>query len=144
MEQFKHISAASFDYNLPDDRIARYPLSNREDSKLLVYDSNGIHDSGFSRIGDFLPEEALLIVNDTRVVRARLNFRKAGGAPVELFILEPAGLKAEYQTAFSAGSPVIWKCFVGNSKRWKSGILELPVFHSGNEFVLKANRIEKQ
>lgn len=144
MKQFKHISAASFNYNLPDDRIARFPLSNREDSKLLVYDSSGIKDSGFSRIGEFLPVNSLLIVNDTRVVRARLNFRKSGGAPIELFILEPAGKNFEYQTAFSAGSPVIWKCFVGNSKRWKSGILELIVLHSGSEFVLRARRIEKQ
>jgi S-adenosylmethionine:tRNA ribosyltransferase-isomerase len=143
MEQFKHISAASFDYELPDDRIARYPLGNREDSKLLVFDSNGIRDSGFSRIGEFLPEKALLVVNDTRVVRARLNFRKSGGAPVELFILEPAGPTMEYQIAFSTGSPVVWKCFVGNSKRWKSGFLEMPVHHHGKVFVLRANRLEK-
>ncbi len=142
MHAIKHIQTVDFDYPLPDQRIARYPLPQREDSKLLVLNHKGITDAVFRDIGSFLPNDALLLVNDTRVVHARLHFRKPEGAPIELFILDPATENADFQLAFASTSPVEWNCLVGNSKRWKSGQLQLPL--GDDSFVLRAIRIRKE
>lgn len=136
----KNISIDEFDYPLPEDRIAKYPLAERDASKLLVLKDGEIQDSQFKHIGDFLPPKALLVFNETKVIRARLQFQKETGSHIEIFCLEP---EKDYQIAFSSASPVRWKCLVGNSKRWKEGPLKMPLNVSGQEVMLTAERIEK-
>lgn len=136
----KNISIDEFDYPLPEDRIAKYPLSERDASKLLVLKDGKIQDSQFKHIGDFLPPKALLVFNETKVIRARLQFQKETGSHIEIFCLEP---EKDYQVAFSSASPVRWKCLVGNSKRWKDGLLSMPLSVNGQEVTLSAKRMEK-
>ena len=136
----KNISIDEFDYPLPEDRIAKYPLAERDASKLLVLKDGEIQDSQFKHIGDFLPPKALLVFNETKVIRARLQFQKETGSHIEIFCLEP---EKDYQIAFSSASPVRWKCLVGNSKRWKEGPLKMSLNVSGQEVMLTAERIEK-
>ena len=111
-----------FDYPLPDERIAKFPLPRRDASKLLVYKNGNISESKFSNIADFLPENALLVYNNTRVIQARLVFHKDTGARVEVFCLEPL-LPADYAQSLGANTECVWKCMVGNLKKWKEGIL---------------------
>jgi S-adenosylmethionine:tRNA ribosyltransferase-isomerase len=143
MENLKLIKTALYDYVLPEHRIARYPLARREDSKLLLLKNNSIIESNFYKIGDYLPENATLVFNDTKVVRARLMFRKAEGAVIELFTLEPENTETDLQIAFAQHSPVVWKCLVGNSKRWKSGILEMKIDQQDGAIHFIAERIRK-
>jgi len=140
MNDIRDISIDAYDYPLPEDRIAKYPLAERDASKLLVLKGDHIEESQFKHIGDFLPEKALLIFNETKVIRARLRFHKDTGAPIEIFCLEPDD---DYQLAFSSTSPVRWRCLVGNSKRWRDGVLHHPLVVDGNEVVLSARRIQK-
>ena len=131
-----------FDYNLPDDRIAKYPLPKRDDSKLLVYRHGEIADSKFGDVAGLLPEGSLLVRNDTKVIRARLRFHKATGAAIEVFCLEPT-LPSEAEQAFSARGQSQWKCIVGNSKRWKEGQLTLDVRTPGGDVALTATRLSQ-
>ena len=112
----------SFDYPLPDERIAKFPLPRRDASKLLVYKNEAITESTFSNIGDFLPENALLVYNNTRVIQARLVFYKETGARIEVFCLEPL-TPADYAQSLGATTECTWRCMVGNLKKWKEGIL---------------------
>ncbi len=138
MTDVKHISIEAYDYPLPDDRIAKYPLAERDASKLLVLKDNKIQASQFKHIGDFLPKDALLIFNETKVIRARLQFHKATGSRIEVFCLEPEN---DYQVAFAQASPVRWKCLVGNAKRWKEGKLSMTMSVNGQEVTLFAERL---
>ena len=138
MNDVKHISIGEYDYPLPDDRIAKYPLPERDASKLLVLKDNAIRASQFKYVGDFLPKEALLVFNETKVIRARLQFHKTTGSRIEVFCLEP---EQDYQMAFSACSPVRWKCLIGNAKRWKEGKLSMELTVGGKPVVLNAERI---
>ncbi len=138
MNAVKDISIEEYDYPLPEDRIAKYPLPERDASKLLVLKDNAIQASQFKYIGDFLPKGALLVFNETKVIRARLQFHKATGSRIEIFCLEP---EKDYQVAFSATSPVRWKCLIGNSKRWKEGKLSMELTVGGKLVVLSAERI---
>lgn len=131
-----------FDYNLPDDRIAKYPLPKRDDSKLLVYRHGEIADAKFGDVAELLPEGSLLVRNDTKVIRARLRFHKATGAAIEVFCLEPT-LPSEAEQAFSARGQSQWKCIVGNSKRWKEGELALDVRTPGGDATLTATRLSQ-
>lgn len=131
-----------FDYNLPDDRIAKYPLPKRDDSKLLVYRHGEIADAKFGDVAELLPEGSLLVRNDTKVIRARLRFHKATGAAIEVFCLEPT-LPSEAEQAFSARGQSQWKCIVGNSKRWKEGELALDVRTPGGDTTLTATRLSQ-
>ena len=140
MTDIRNISIDAYDYPLPEERIAKYPLAERDASKLLVMKDGVIQDSQFRHIGDFLPPKALLVFNETKVIRARLQFQKETGSHIEVFCLEPDD---DYQIAFSSGSPVRWKCLVGNSKRWREGLLRMPLTVGGQEVVLTAERIEK-
>jgi S-adenosylmethionine:tRNA ribosyltransferase-isomerase len=138
MNAVKDISINAFDYPLPEDRIAKYPLPERDDSKLLVLKNNEILESQFKHIGDFLPKDALLVFNETKVIRARLQFHKVTGSRIEVFCLEP---EKDYQLAFSSSSTVRWKCLIGNSKRWKEGPLTMELTLEGNPVILTAQRI---
>lgn len=139
----QNINIAEYDYPLPDERIAKYPLPERDASKLLVLKDNKISEDHFRNIGDYLPEKSVLVFNETKVVRARLQFVKESGASIEIFCLEPVTGNGDYQLAFSASSPVEWHCLVGNSRRWKEGLLTMSLNIRGMAVQLKAERIEK-
>jgi S-adenosylmethionine:tRNA ribosyltransferase-isomerase len=132
------IPISDFDYHLPDDRIAKYPLANREDSKLLVYQNKNIESKLFSQITDLLDKNDLLIFNSTRVIQARLNFKKSSGAKIEIFCLQPHS-PIDYQQAFSSFGPVDFICLVGNAKKWKEG----KVYSSSFKGQLEAEKLGK-
>lgn len=138
MIDVKHITIDDYDYPLPEERIAKYPLAERDASNLLVLKDNQIEKSQFRNLGDFLPKETLLVFNETKVIRARLQFHKATGSRIEVFCLEP---EQDYQVAFAATSPVKWKCLVGNAKRWKEGKLSMTLNVKGTETTLFAERL---
>ena len=140
MTDIKDIAIEAYDYPLPEDRIAKYPLPERDASKLLVYRGGTLQASQFRHIGTFLPPKALLVFNETKVIRARMQFRKETGSQIEIFCLEP---DEDYQIAFSSVSPVRWKCLVGNSKRWREGRLQLRLQVGGNEVLLQAERVAR-
>lgn len=139
----KNINIADFDYPLPEERIAKYPLAERDASKLLVMRGDDIQEDRFSNIGRHLPQNSLLVLNETKVVRARLQFVKDSGAAIEIFCLEPVSCNGDYQLVFASGSPVEWRCLVGNSRRWKSGELSMTLKTNGKEVTLKAERVER-
>lgn len=116
------IRIEDYNYPLPDERIAKYPLPQRDASKLLVYKDGKPVESVFWNLPDYLPEGALMVFNDTKVVPARMHFLRDSGAHIEIFCLEPVS-PAEYNTIFAATEKCSWKCVIGNSKRWKDDIL---------------------
>lgn len=113
-----------YDYPLPDERIAKYPLERRDSSKLLEYRDGKVSEHIFRDIPDILPSDAIMVFNDTKVVPARLNFQRETGAHIEVFCLEPV-FPAEYNMVFSRTDSCRWKCIVGNVKKWKGDILTL-------------------
>lgn len=127
IKEVQNISIEDYNYPLPDERIAKYPLSERDASKLLVLKNDKITSSHFKNINEFLPQDSLLIFNETKVVRARLQFTKESGAAIEIFCLEPITGNGDYQLAFSSSSPSKWRCLVGNSRRWKNDKLAIEV-----------------
>ena len=139
------IHIEDYNYNLPDERIAKYPLPDRSSSKLLVYRDGNVISSVFSKIPEFLPENSLMVFNDTKVVPARLHFQRPSGAHIEIFCLEPVQPN-EYVTMFATSGSCRWHCIVGNVKRWKGDTLSLynpesdPVVSSMD---LQANLIER-
>lgn len=114
------IRISDFYYNLPDEKIAKYPLQNRDDSKILIFENKEISESKFSNLVELLPEDSLMIFNNSKVVPARLIFKKESGANIEIFCLEP-DFPVEYNTSFAATECCSWVCVVGNSKKWKKG-----------------------
>jgi S-adenosylmethionine:tRNA ribosyltransferase-isomerase len=139
---FDLVSAEYF-YDLPEERIAQYPLEERDGSKLLVYRNGEITGDVFKKVDDYIPEGSLLVFNNTRVIRARLIFSKNSGARIEVFCLEPL-LPSEYSNAFSSFSPVEWKCLIGNLKRWKIGFLEGWFLRDGKKIRLIAERVSPE
>lgn len=132
-----------FDYKLPDERIAKYPLQKRDTSKLLIWKAGAISESHFSDISEFLPENALLIYNNTRVIQARIVFHKSTGARIEIFCLEPLQ-PSDYALSLSSTHSCDWKCMVGNLKKWKQGALTRLVKMDGNEIEFSAELMEIQ
>lgn len=130
-----------YDYLLPDERIAKYPLKKRDSSKLLVYKNDTISTHTFADIAQFLPENSLLIYNNTRVIQARLEFFKTTGARIEVFCLEPA-LPADYAQSLTSNKQCTWKCMVGNLKKWKEGALTKKVNINGRLIEFHAELIE--
>ena len=130
-----------YDYLLPDERIAKYPLKKRDSSKLLVYKNDTISTHTFADIAQFLPENSLLIYNNTRVIQARLEFFKTTGARIEVFCLEPA-LPADYAQSLTSNEQCTWKCMVGNLKKWKEGALTKKVNINGRLIEFHAELIE--
>ena len=135
----QHIHINDYTYPLPEARIAKYPLAERDASKLLVYRQGKIDEMRFRDLPEVLPKGALLVFNNTRVIRARLLFRKETGAAIEVFCLEPAE-PCDYEQSFSQISSCSWHCLVGNSKRWKEGVLKRAVTIDGEEVELTAER----
>ena len=139
------IRIEDYNYTLPDERIAKYPLSERDASKLLVYKDGMPSSSRFTDIVSFLPEGAMMVFNDTKVVPARLHFQRATGAHIEIFCLEPV-MPEEYVTMFEVADRCRWKCIVGNVKRWKSDTLYLYNPDSDatvSEMNLRADLVER-
>jgi S-adenosylmethionine:tRNA ribosyltransferase-isomerase len=118
------IRIEDYNYDLPDDRIAKYPLSERDASKLLYYRDSVPVTAEFKNIAEYLPENSMMVFNDTKVVPARLHFQRPTGAHIEIFCLEPVH-PVEYVTMFEVTDCCRWKCIVGNVKRWKSDVLSL-------------------
>ncbi len=137
------INVAEFDYDLPHNRIPQYPLKERDKSKLLLYKNGNISEASVSRIAELLPKNSFLVFNDSKVIHARLPFRKSTGANIEIFCLEPV-LPREFAQNFSATRTVTWKCLVGNAKKWKSGVLQKEIVVNNQPVNLIAEKTEKQ
>lgn len=131
-----------YNYPLPDDRIAKYPLTQRDHSKLLVYRNGKPAEDVFYNIGNYLPSDTLLIYNNTRVIQARLVFHKETGARIEVFCLEPVA-PGDYQLNLSSTTGCTWKCMIGNLKKWKTGVLTSHLDLNGKPCTLCAERIRQ-
>ena len=144
IDDIRNIKIEDFNYPLPDERIAKHPLEQRELCKLLLYRNNEISEHRFADVPALLPEHSMLVYNNTRVINARLRFRKSGGgAVIEIFCLEPVAPR-DYAQIFQTTQSCTWLCFVGNSKRWKSGELALTVDIDGTSVTLSASRGERR
>ncbi|HMQ80368.1 MAG TPA: S-adenosylmethionine:tRNA ribosyltransferase-isomerase [Ignavibacteria bacterium] len=132
-----------FTYELPPEKIAQFPLKERDSSKLLIYNKGKISHDIFRNIAGIIPENSLLIFNDTKVINARLKFQNPAGKEIEVFTLEPEG-NTELVTALSTKGSVSWVCLVGNLKAWKSGTLTTSRIFNGTECRLEAELISKQ
>ena len=133
----RHIDINRFDYDLPDERIAKFPLAERSASKLLVYRGGEISERHFADIGDVLPAGELLVFNNTKVIRARIIMHKPSGARIEVFCLEPHA-PADYERAFAVTGGCAWSCIVGNRKKWKEGYVEINFDCEGHAEHLRA------
>jgi S-adenosylmethionine:tRNA ribosyltransferase-isomerase len=142
----QEIHIEDYHYNLPDERIAKYPLPERDSSKLLKYEEGQVSEHRFCNIDQFIPADAMMVFNDTKVVPARLHFQRATGAHIEIFCLEPV-LPSDYASMFNVTGSCRWKCIVGNVKRWKDDLLHLynPAMSQEVEALgLKAALVERQ
>ncbi|MEI7726613.1 MAG: S-adenosylmethionine:tRNA ribosyltransferase-isomerase [Bacteroidota bacterium] len=135
------ICIKDYDYVLPAEQIAQFPLANRDASRLLIYNRGDISEGVFSEIDEVLPANSLLVFNNTRVIRARLIFKKSTGGQIEIFCLEPLTPSTEVQSAFHQQAASTWKCLVGNLKRWKSGVLKTECTHQNLIHQLFAERL---
>ena len=126
------LSSQEFNYDLPDSSVAKYPLPERDHSKLLVWEKQVISDYFFSDLPGLLPHGSMLVFNNTRVIRARLLFTKSTGARIEIFCLEPT-LPHDYVQSFAQTSSCSWKCMVGNRKRWKGEVLQMQILLKNEE-----------
>ena len=140
-EQTRHIAIDEFDYPLPDERIAKFPLTERDSSKLLLYRGGEVSEGHFASLPDYLPSGALMVFNNTRVIQARLHFRKDTGAQIEVFCLEPL-VPNEYVQMFAQTERCSWLCLVGNLKKWKEGALHKEIIVHGRTLTLSATRGE--
>ena len=120
----KKIKITDYNYPLPSDRIAKFPLQRRDSSKLLVYRHGNVSEDVFSNLPEYLPEGALMVFNNTKVIQARIHFRKSTGALIEVFLLEPLAPN-DYELMFQSRHECSWLCLIGNQKKWKEGSLEL-------------------
>ena len=137
----QQIRIEEYDYPLPDERIAKFPLAKRDESKLLLYKDGQVSESVFKHIADYLPAGSLLVYNNTRVIQARLLFQKATGARIEVFCLEPAE-PHDYALIFQQTERCSWICLVGNLKKWKDGLFTKKVTIQGEEVILSAEKKE--
>ncbi|MCR4774001.1 MAG: S-adenosylmethionine:tRNA ribosyltransferase-isomerase [Prevotella sp.] len=139
----KHIKISDYNYPLPDERIAKYPLKERDHSKLLIYNHGEISDDKFFNLPKYLPKGALMIFNNTKVIQARIHFHKESGALIEVFLLEPAN-PTDYELMFQTKGHCSWLCMVGNLKKWKQGSLKREFNINGHKFTLSATRGEER
>lgn len=136
------IHIKDYDYVLPVERIAKFPLAQRDASKLLIYEKGHISHTLFRNIVDYIPITDILVFNNTRVIQSRFLFKKTTGASIEIFCLEPSD-PADYQQSFENKGQVIWKCLIGNAKRWKIGQLTQSIVHKDARITFCANRLKK-
>ena len=141
----RHIRISDYNYPLPDERIAKFPMARRDHSKLLVYRHGEVSDDVFYHLPDYLPSGALMVFNNTKVIQARMHFRKSDaqgqptGALIEVFLLEPAE-PSDYELMFQTTGRCAWYCLVGNLKKWKEGPLVRIVEIAGREVEVRATR----
>ena len=140
MKKIQEIAIAEYDYPLPDERIAKYPLAERDTSKLLLYNKGEVCEDIFSNLPKYIPQGAVMVFNNTKVIQARLRFRKETGALIEVFCLEPE-LPCDYQQIFLETKECVWQCLVGNSNRWKGGVLSQVVEVAGEKVTLSVERV---
>lgn len=141
MEETKHIKISDYNYPLPDERIAKFPLPVRDQSKLLVYRHGQVSETRFTSLPDYLEAGELMIFNNTKVIQARLHFRKETGALIEIFCLEPIQPN-DYVLNFQQTSHAAWLCMIGNLKKWKEGSLHKEMNVKGHTITLTATRGE--
>ncbi len=139
-EEIAHLPISRFSYHLPDDLIARYPLPQRDGSRLLLYGEGAIHSAQFTDLPEQLPVGSMLLFNNTRVIHARLLFYKPGGTRIEIFCLTPSR-PADYAVNFQQHQSCTWLCMTGNARRWREGALEMKVPTGKGEVTLKAERV---
>lgn len=139
MTDTKHIKIAEYNYPLPDERIAKFPLAERDKSKLLVYDKGVVSDDTFTSLPNYLPSGALMVFNNTKVIQARLHFRKETGALIEVFCLEPAAPN-DYALNFQSAGRCSWYCMIGNLKRWKDTPVSRTIEVGGKQLTLIATK----
>ena len=135
----KLIHISDYNYALPDERIAKYPLARRDQSKLLIYNKGKVSEDIFCNLPNFLPKGALMVFNNTKVIQARMHFRKDTGALIEIFLLEPDE-PSDYELMFQTTGHCSWYCLVGNLKKWKSGALRRNIIVNDKEVSITAIR----
>ena len=133
----KHIKISDYNYDLPDERIAKFPIAQRDHSKLLVYKHGEVSDDVFHHLPTYLPQGALMIFNNTKVIQARLHFRKETGALIEVFLMEPAE-PTDYELMFQTTGHCSWLCMIGNLKKWKESSLKRDFEIKGHKLTLSA------
>lgn len=138
MKDYKQININNYNYDLPENKIAKYPKANRDESMLLIKNKDSISQSVFKNITDFLPTNSLMFFNNTKVINARLFFQKETGSIIEIFCLEP--IPINYSNALNSTKQCTWKCLVGNNKKWKSGNLKKNININSQNFELKIEK----
>ena len=138
----KEITIADFSYKLPDEKIALFPLKERDQSKLLVYKNGIIEEAIVENITDFIPQNSILVFNNSKVINARIRFQKSTGSKIEVFCLEPAEENNEYSSVMKKTKSVRWKCFIGGASKWKDPFIEKNISVSNNNINLKAQIIK--
>jgi S-adenosylmethionine:tRNA ribosyltransferase-isomerase len=139
----KELSISDFDYHLPEEKIAVYPLPERDQSNLLIYEKEKISEDIYRNIADHLPEKSFLIFNDTKVIKARILFQKKTGSVIEIFCLEPCEKINDYAVVLSQKNSTRWKCMIGGAGKWKEKFLEKEIIINENKILLKAELVEK-
>ena len=137
----RHIHISDYNYPLPDERIAKFPIAQRDHSKLLIYNKGEVSSDVFYNLPQYLPKGALMVFNNTKVIQARMHFRKGTGALIEVFLLEPAE-PSDYELMFQTTGHCAWYCLVGNLKKWKEGSLRREIEINGQIVVVNATRGE--
>jgi len=135
----REVNIDDYDYNLSDERIAKYPLAQRDTSKLLVYRDGEITDARFDSLAEYIPENSLMIFNNSKVIQARMHFQKQTGAQIEIFCLEPYE-PHDYALIFQQTHRCSWVCLIGNLKKWKEGVLLKNIILNGKEIEIQARR----
>ena len=135
----RHIRISDYNYPLPDERIAKFPIAQRDHSKLLVYRKGEVSHDVFYNLPEYLPKGALMVFNNTKVIQARMHFRKDTGALIEVFLLEPA-IPSDYELMFQTSEKCSWYCLVGNLKKWKEGTLRRTIDVKGQQVEVCATR----
>jgi S-adenosylmethionine:tRNA ribosyltransferase-isomerase len=139
----REISIQDFNYSLPEEKIALHPLPERDASKLLIYKNGDITEDVYSNIAEHIPQNSLLVFNNTKVINARLRFKKSSGGMIEIFCLEPYDLVNEYSSIMNKTGTVRWKCLVGGAAKWKEGELEKQLTIDNVQLTIKAQLVEK-
>ncbi len=140
----KDLTISDYTYTLPDDKIAKNPLPQRDDSKILVYRNGEITESVYRHLANYLPSNSLLVFNNTKVVEARILFNKSTGGEIEIFCLEPDDKYADITTAMLQKGKVLWKCLVGGAKKWKEIALTKKIVDSGKDITLSVQKVERR
>lgn len=137
----ENIHISDYNYLLPDEKIAKFPKEQRDQSKLLVYQSGEIKEDIFYNLPKYLPKNSLMVFNNTKVIQARLHFKKVSGALIEIFLLEP-GMPTDYELMFQTKGYCEWLCLIGNLKKWKEGILVKEFIYNGETVRIEATKKE--